>query len=1298
MEGLNKNEKQYLSDLQEQLYPRLLEEFEQSNITNENAHLKIEQAIYQALTKCPMLETYKKDLLNAMARTFYGGYCQWSELDKRGSLKVGVFPKLEKLAYNSTSRFKHFKFLKRFPGIKLRRNFDTHIFKLIQDSFGPGEDGMFDLFTTRDGKKSYGLFSKLRKKSRMSKTAFERLPDLQKLPENSQLMADHIFCRFGYALVNNVIEEFFESKGQTFEGLLKNPFFGIGKHSEKKIHLERYEERQKNKSGLERADQMSAESTNHLTDDEIFIDVDSTDRNSDSSSVSTNSRDSVRINFSKNDNPEATKEGAGEEGAGEVAEEINGELDEAARENNQLNIVNEELPDFSPIAAPFQPDIESSDYFEIDQEYMESFLRNYSAYFGDDGSRAIYETCVKGVISYSSGDYILQRMTKLESYSSVRSYVKVLSQSWANVHSTKEIEYCPCMLTLYYKENKDLDECECGKPRSEANVFTYESIRSYIFAICLTNLDQILEVKKDAWNNRNQPMMNCFNDGLLYLESLKDELDENGNRSDNEPEVIWLNFGVMGDSVNIKSKTYLGVFPILFHLFDLPTNLRHKNSYTYIPMVAKTIKETPGFLFAQTEVLFDDLTDLHINGMLVSVNGKDYLIKVRILGIVGDQPAINWMTETQGTKATYPCSLCDVNVVNNKIPALRGHKHDSIETRRRNFSTITKLRVDDLLNSGKFLNGWKRKGDTEESTGRKKKTTEKKDWGIKADFMISRVLGDYMRFLTNDLMHVFNENVFPKGIFGVLGDTRYAKMDPAAFNKIIEACNKTLATLKGLGVFEEYKGDNKLFTKRMAKEGTKAIDSKRFGTAFNIFFLSLFDTEGDSQFSVEKVEVGDKESTNQRDQNIDVNSRVSSNLSVDVSSSDEDPLFGSSSVKSIFRKVTKTMNSGVDDDHFSDDEYDIIAEAVDRHGQFSDSGDSEEILAPPPPHNEAAVEIPNEQPVEPANEGSVDNESVTNSKTAKRRGRIPNSEILTDSDSFKELTMLMIELNTLLNLLQSIDVPKVHVNTTEDKQSRVKLWYMDLIERIQLFSEKDKCEFVDEIFKLPLHSVGHLADKWGDFGSFYDFNCMEMERGGKFIKNLVKPNGDVIRILNKRVPSSCFLKFLEMYIQKRHLNLEQYRHPVTVIANVIRAKQPQISKFREKFNDQTRVKIKLPSTLFTRGTEIRLKKGLKYAKYRNDRGDWRFIEITEIVYFQSDTNQIYLLEYTELNVIKTWYRPKGSKYSICVHSKLERVSDESKEMWLDDSCTLFGVVVLIDQDNTLFDSRPSFHDLIKFDD
>lgn len=55
-------------------------------------------------------------------------------------------------------------------------------------------------------------------------------------------------------------------------------------------------------------------------------------------------------------------------------------------------------------------------------------------------------------------------------------------------------------------------------------------------------------------------------------------------------------------------------------------------------MVAKTIK---GFLFAQTEILIDDLTDLHANGMLVNVNDEDYSIKVMIIGIVGDLSAIN---------------------------------------------------------------------------------------------------------------------------------------------------------------------------------------------------------------------------------------------------------------------------------------------------------------------------------------------------------------------------------------------------------------------------------------------------------------------------------------------------------------------------------------------------------------------------------------------------------------------------------------------------------------------------------
>lgn len=56
-----------------------------------------------------------------------------------------------------------------------------------------------------------------------------------------------------------------------------------------------------------------------------------------------------------------------------------------------------------------------------------------------------------------------------------------------------------------------------------------------------------------------------------------------------------------------------------------------------------------------------------------------------------------------------------------------------------------------------------------------------KKWGIKDDFMLHRVGGDYMRILVNDLMHICDENIFPKSFFFVLGSTEYSKLDNVEF-------------------------------------------------------------------------------------------------------------------------------------------------------------------------------------------------------------------------------------------------------------------------------------------------------------------------------------------------------------------------------------------------------------------------------------------------------------------------------------------------------------------------------------
>lgn len=134
MEGLTKQNIEFLKRLEEFLDLQLVEEFERSEVTNNNAHEVLPKAIYEALRKCDLLEKYSNKVLDAMAWTFYGGYCQWSEIMGRRSLKMGVFPKIEKAIYNCNAKIKRFSFSKKFPEIKLRRHFDKHIFKLLQDS------------------------------------------------------------------------------------------------------------------------------------------------------------------------------------------------------------------------------------------------------------------------------------------------------------------------------------------------------------------------------------------------------------------------------------------------------------------------------------------------------------------------------------------------------------------------------------------------------------------------------------------------------------------------------------------------------------------------------------------------------------------------------------------------------------------------------------------------------------------------------------------------------------------------------------------------------------------------------------------------------------------------------------------------------------------------------------------------------------------------------------------------------------------------------------------------------------
>ncbi|TID23944.1 hypothetical protein CANINC_003105 [Pichia inconspicua] len=561
-----------------------------------------------------------------------------------------------------------------------------------------------------------------------------------------------------------------------------------------------------------------------------------------------------------------------------------------------------------------------------------------------------------------------------------------------------------------------------------------------------------------------------------------------------------------------------------------------------------------------------------------------------------------------------------------------------------------------------------------------------KKWGIKDDFMLHRVGGDYMRILVNDLMHICDENIFPKSFFFVLGSTEYSKLDNVKFSLVRLQSTTILKSLMKMGLLEEYKGDNKLFSKRMATEGNKAIDSRRFSTAFSLFYLSLFEDgsfytkesddvpfnlcENDSPCPIPNdIDRFNPNSFEHDDDLIDLDDLGSDSLSENRT---EDQDFGSMShtAANISRPVSLDLQYSFDDES-------LIEEAIEAH-------------EPSRPSERTTNQASGTTTTVP-----VDGVAATTNSTRKR-GRKAQSEFLVDTESFDELSLLFVELNVLLKLLHSIDVVKRHVSSTSTGESDILKFYDDVLERLQLFSEREKCEFVKEAFRLPLHCVRHMLESWEDFGSFSDFNCMEMERAGKFIKSLVKPNGNVTRTLNKRIPFSCFLKFFRIFQSKRAGNLQQYEIAKCAPSDVIRKRKSEIDEFKKMFNDQGNVSIRFPSWIKTRGTKIWLKSGRNYAKWRQQDGRWKFIKITRILHFKSKNNQALMIECTEVDILKTWYRRENSFYEVCVQSKVIEKPNSSHQKWIDDEAIIFGVSVLHDFEDSLFDTRPSFEDLIKF--
>lgn len=960
----------------------------------------------------------------------------------------------------------------------------------------------------------------------------------------------------------------------------------------------------------------------------------------------------------------------------EIAESGSEVFDKA--DSDSINFINtDSMSDESdPISLPRKRALESdsdSDYemdlesCPVDQDsslltsqdnWVTFFSEKYPSCFGHWLSKGVFEKSMKGEMTYKICNELLELKNNNtdEGFNKgereIRRIVDKVTQEIDRTGAVTTFFYCSCLMTIFNELPLETPCPNCGLMRDNKLKFSYIKLQARITTMMLN--PQLFEYIMDARSAVYEgEFLNGIQNGELYLESLAAERRETeALRAKNiDKTVIYLSIGIAGDGVNLRRKGYKGIFPIIVVFMDLPLKLRVEQTFVHVPMVTETIKQTPGYLARMFQPFIEELTLLSTTGMELKIGGRDYLVKVRVISITGDIIAINQFTETLSPTSKHPCTYCTIPLVGNRIYFLDrspGWQEKSREDRKLSWDHITTENVVEMIENGDFYT---------DTRGRSRQDAK---WRVKAESLVSKLkCTDGWKVLVSDYMHVFLENILSKSITEILSNVCFSKIHPASYAMFQESRKDLLTEMISLGLFEEEKSAEQLFTIAATKSAMKATDYLTASSAFSALFRFLYQANGDA--------------TNVPDEN-----GVETSRSPETSSQS----FGHLQEAQLARPL---LNNS-----FNNDSLTSMKLAAENGGVVVGEVESQDSFVPPDQSNCFQVFSLNDTNVT-GESITINAESDFSVSRRAARARDKREKDAADRESFEHVVYMLIELNQFLRLLGAMDVPRNEMSN--EGINRLKKAYVHLMEDIQLQSEVDGFGFLDELFRLPAHLVLHMIVKWPLFVNFRDNWCFVTERSCKKVKSLVRPVGGMMNTLNKRIKVDFLFDCISIFAHTG-MHLSHIHCPKRKAEDP--SKLPdEVSYFKEVFPDCGEFKIRPSLHMQIHGSIINLEvPGKEFAKIKIDGSNWMFVEITSIFRIDHDDVQEILLYYKPATVNYQWEASRSKLYDFCLASFIKKQTDvDTRKMFLTNDIKIHSVTAL--SDGFIIDKNPAFRDLAR---
>lgn len=204
---------------------------------------------------------------------------------------------------------------------------------------------------------------------------------------------------------------------------------------------------------------------------------------------------------------------------------------------------------------------------------------------------------------------------------------KWVMEKWSSIGSSRVFDYCKCFQTAYIRENSSLTQCpHCDLSRKEAYQCHYHSVRGFLGSIFLN--DALMADIEKKRGKRDPTKLNSFVDGKLFGGS-------HTNRSEISEPYFTFHLAFGADGCNLLNKKKLSMNAQILSILDLPDAVQKTRKYTWIPLVYPSQKNNPGYNAEMCKILFQDMQDLHLNGMVIRKGGVDYRIFINLCSLTG---------------------------------------------------------------------------------------------------------------------------------------------------------------------------------------------------------------------------------------------------------------------------------------------------------------------------------------------------------------------------------------------------------------------------------------------------------------------------------------------------------------------------------------------------------------------------------------------------------------------------------------------------------------------------------------